>query len=68
MQACLIHATFSAPIGVEHDDLIVIRLGGFVVGRALAWGLIKTFRVARFSGAECHHRRLAKVAGLENKL
>jgi len=46
----------------------VNRLGGFVVGRAFAWKLVKTFRVARFNGVERHHRRLVKVAGLEKKL
>jgi len=30
------------------------------------WELIQTFLAARFSGAERHRRRLAKVAELEN--
>jgi ribose 5-phosphate isomerase RpiB len=29
--------------------------------------LVQTFLAARFSGAERHRRRLAKVADLENK-
>jgi ribose 5-phosphate isomerase B len=67
VRACLIHETFSARQGVEDDDLNVICLGGLVVGRALAWELVKTFLAARFSGAERHCRRLSKVAELENK-
>jgi ribose 5-phosphate isomerase B len=67
VRACLIHETFSARQGVEDDDLNVICLGGLVVGQALAWELVKTFLAARFSGAERHRRRLAKVAELENK-
>lgn len=67
VRACLIHETFSARQGVEDDDLNVICLGGLVVGRALAWELVKTFLDARFSGAERHCRRLVKVAGLESK-
>jgi len=67
VRACLIHETFSAHQGVEDDDLNVICLGGLVVGHALAWELVKTFLVARFSGAERHLRRLSKVAELENK-
>jgi len=67
VRACLIHETFSAHQGVEDDDLNVICLGGLVVGQALAWELVNTFLAARFSGAERHRRRLAKVAELENK-
>ena len=67
VRACLIHETFSAHQGVEDDDLNMICLGGQVVGHALAWELVQTFLAARFSGAERHRRRLAKVADLENK-
>ncbi len=68
VRACLIHETFSAHQGVEDDDLNMICLGGLVVGHALAWELVQTFLAARFSGAERHRRRLAKVAELENKI
>jgi len=68
VRACLIHETFSAHQGVEDDDLNVICLGGLVVGHALAWELVQTFLAARFTGAERHRRRLAKVAQLENDL
>jgi ribose 5-phosphate isomerase B len=67
VRACLIHETFSAHQGVEDDDLNMICLGGLVVGHALAWELVKTFLDARFSGAERHCRRLAKVAELESR-
>ena len=67
VRACLIHETFSARQGVEDDDLNVICLGGLVVGQALAWELVTTFLAARFSGAERHRRRLAKVSDLENQ-
>ncbi len=66
VRASLIHETFSARQGVEDDDLNVICLGGRVVGHALAWELVQTFLAARFSGADRHRRRLAKVAELEN--
>ena len=68
VRACLIHETFSAHQGVEDDDLNLICLGGLVVGHALAWELVQTFLAARFSGAERHCRRLAKVAELESKM
>ena len=67
VRACLIHETFSAHQGVEDDDLNMICLGGLVVGHAAAWGLVQTFLAARFSGAERHRRRLAKVAELEEE-
>ena len=67
VRACLIHECFSAHQGVEDDDMNVICLGGHVVGYALAWELVRTFLQARFSGAERHRRRLAKVARLESR-
>jgi ribose 5-phosphate isomerase B len=67
IRACLIHESFSAHQGVEDDDLNVICLGGLVVGPAVAWELVQTFLTARFSGAERHCRRLAKVASLEGR-
>lgn len=67
VRACLIHDHFSAHQGVEDDDLNLICLGGIVIGQALAWELVQTFLVARFSGKERHRRRLGKVAALERQ-
>jgi ribose 5-phosphate isomerase B len=67
VRASLIHEGFSAHQGVEDDDLNMICLGGLVVGHALAWELVQTFLSARFSGAERHRRRLAKVTELESR-
>lgn len=67
VRACLIHETFSAHQGVEDDDLNMICLGGLVVGHALAWEIVQTFLAARFSDAERHRRRLAKVTNLEQE-
>jgi ribose 5-phosphate isomerase B len=36
------------------------------MGIALAWDCAKNFLDAKFSGAERHRRRLAKVTQLEN--
>jgi ribose 5-phosphate isomerase B len=65
VRACLIHDTYSAHQGVEDDDLNLLCLGGWVVGKALARELVDTFLAASFSGAERHLRRLSKVASLE---
>ena len=67
VRACLIHESFSAQQGVEDDDMNVICLGGRVVANTFAWELVRTFLEARFSGAERHRRRLAKVARLESE-
>ena len=67
VRACLIHECLSAHQGVEDDDMNVICLRGHVVGNALAWDLVRTFLQARFSGAERHRRRVAKVASLESR-
>ena len=67
VRACLILDPFSARQGVEDDDLNVICLGGRVIGPGLAWDLVSIFLAARFSGAERHCRRLAKVAALETR-
>ena len=65
VRACLIHEMFSARQGVEDDNMNVICLGGRVVTNTFAWELVGAFLRARFSGAERHLRRLAKVAKLE---
>jgi ribose 5-phosphate isomerase B len=66
VRACLIHERFSARQGVEDDDMNVICLGSIVIEKGLAWELVTIFLASRFSGAERHRRRLAKVAELEN--
>jgi ribose 5-phosphate isomerase B len=65
VRAGLIHDIFSAHQGVEDDDMNVFCLGGNVIGPALAWELIESFLASRFSGAERHRRRVAKVRALE---
>jgi ribose 5-phosphate isomerase B len=65
VRACLCHDYFSAHQGVEDDAMNVLCLGGRVVGHALAWELVQAFLAAKFSGAERHSRRLAKVTALE---
>jgi ribose 5-phosphate isomerase B len=65
VRAGLIHDVFSARQGVEDDNMNVFCLGGRVIGDGLALELVETFLRARFSGAERHCRRLAKVLALE---
>lgn len=67
VRAGLIHDAYSAHQGVEDDNMNLMCLGGQVIGPALAAELVSTFVASRFSGAERHQRRLAKVASLENQ-
>ncbi len=67
IRAATCHDVFSAHQSVEDDDVNVLCLGSRVVGAELAADLVRTYMNARFSGAERHRRRLAKVAGFEEK-
>ncbi len=66
IRAAVCHDVYSAHQGVEHDDMNVMVLGSRVVASALARDLVKAFLDARFSGAERHRRRLAKIDRLED--
>jgi ribose 5-phosphate isomerase B len=65
VRAAMCHDTFSARQGVEDDDMNVLCLGARVIGPALAAELVRAFVNAKFSGAERHVRRLAKVNAIE---
>lgn len=68
VRAALVHDDFSAHQGVEDDNMNIICMGSRVVNYAQAWGLVKTFLAAHFTGAERHQRRLAKIAALEQEV
>jgi ribose 5-phosphate isomerase B len=65
VRAALVHDHFSAHQGVEDDHMNVICLGGRIIGPELAWEIVETFLAAKYSDAERHLRRLAKVAAVE---
>lgn len=67
VRAALVHENFSAHQGVEDDDMNVLCLGGRVLDPELAWQLVRIFLDARFTGAQRHRRRLAKIAALERQ-
>jgi ribose 5-phosphate isomerase B len=66
-RAGLCHDTFSARQGVEDDDVNVLCLGGRVIGRELAFEVVKAWLNAKFSNAERHVRRLNKVLAIERE-
>jgi RpiB/LacA/LacB family sugar-phosphate isomerase len=65
VRAALCHDDYSARQGVEDDNVNILCLGGRTTGIAVAWDCAKSFLGARFSGADRHRRRLAKVIELE---
>ncbi len=67
VSAALVHDHFSARQGVEDDHMNVICIGGRVVGTSAAWDIAEAFLAARFSAAERHLRRIAKVKALESR-
>ena len=67
IRAALCHDTFSAHQGVEDDSMNILCLGARVVGPSLAEELVNAFLRARFSEAERHQRRLAKIIGFERQ-
>jgi ribose 5-phosphate isomerase B len=65
IRAATCHDSFSARQCVEDDDVNILCLGARVIGLELAVDLVRDYVNARFSGAERHRRRLAKIAGFE---
>jgi ribose 5-phosphate isomerase B len=45
----------------------VLALGSLVVGRQLAFELVRIYLAANFTGEERHVRRIAKIRALEEK-
>jgi len=64
VRAAVCHDDFSARQGVEDDNMNILCLGGLTTGVAVAWNCVKSFLGAKFSGAERHRRRLAKVSAI----
>jgi len=65
VRAATCHDSFSAHQCVEDDNCNVLCIGARVVGPELAVELIRDYVNAKFSGAERHKRRLAKIAAFE---
>ena len=68
IRAATCHDSFSAHQCVEDDNCNVLCLGARVVGPELAMELVRDYVNAKFSGAERHKRRIAKIAEFEKQL
>ncbi len=65
IRAALCHDTFSAHQGREDDNCNVLCMGARIIGPELAAEVARVWLGAKFSGAERHRRRVAKVMALE---
>jgi ribose 5-phosphate isomerase B len=65
IRAAVIHDTYVARQGVEHDDVNVACLGAWIVGRRIAEDVITAYLDARFSTDPDFRRRVAQLADME---
>lgn len=68
--AAIVHDSYTAHQGVEHDAMNVLCLGGRIIGPEPAKEIVSAFLAARFigndSGEERHKRRVGKMKKLED--
>ena len=65
IRAAVIHDTYVARQGVEHDDVNVACLGAWVVGKKIADDVITAYLGAEFSTDPDFRRRVAQLAEME---
>ncbi len=65
IRAALCHDTFCAHQCVEHDDVNLLCLGGWIIGIKLAEEILRAFLGARFSTDEDFRRRVRKLEELQ---
>jgi ribose 5-phosphate isomerase B len=66
IRAALAHDLYSAHQCVEHDDANVLCVGAQIIGPVVMQEIICSFLAAEWSPEEEFHRRVAKLAELEN--
>ena len=67
VRAAVCHDTYSAHQAVEHDDMNILCIGARVVGGEVARELVTAFLAADLLDDPKYHRRLAKVATIEQR-
>jgi ribose 5-phosphate isomerase B len=65
IRAAVIHDTYVARQGVEHDDVNVACLGAWIVGKKIAEDVIIAYLDARFSTDPDFRRRVQQLAEME---
>ncbi len=66
IRAALCHDTYCARQCVEHDDVNLLCIGGWIIGIRLAEEILRAFLNARFSADEDFRRRVRKLEELES--
>ena len=61
IRAALCHNTFSARMSKEHNRANILTMGGRVIAKGLAQGIVKVWLMAEFSQETRHIVRLQKV-------
>jgi ribose 5-phosphate isomerase B len=65
IRAAVIHDTYVARQGVQHDDVNVACLGAWVVGQRIAEDVLDAYLEATFDGTEDVRRRVTQLADME---
>jgi ribose 5-phosphate isomerase B len=65
IRAAVAHDTYSARQAVEHDDVNVVCLGAWLVGPAIATGVLEQFLAAEFSTDPDCRRRVQMLHDME---
>jgi len=65
VRAAVIHDTYVARQGVEHDDVNVACLGAWVVGSKIAIDAVDAFLGATFETGDAVRRRVAQLTDME---
>lgn len=66
IRAALCHDTYCARQCVEHDDVNLLCVGGWIIGIRLAEEILRAFLSARFSADVDFRRRVRKLEELES--
>jgi ribose 5-phosphate isomerase B len=66
IRAAVIHDTYVARQGVEHDDVNVACLGAWVIGRRIAEDVVTAYLSAEFSTDPDFRRRVSQLADMED--
>ncbi|MCS7286906.1 MAG: ribose 5-phosphate isomerase B [Anaerolineae bacterium] len=67
VRAAACYDIFTARMAREHNDANILCLGAWVVGKGVAFEIVKTFLNAKFSEVDRHYRRIAKIKALEEE-
>ncbi|RLC78847.1 MAG: ribose 5-phosphate isomerase B [Chloroflexi bacterium] len=65
IRAAVCHDAYTARMSRAHNDANVLCIGARVIGSGVALDVVQVFLETRFSGAERHRRRIAKITALE---